>query len=98
MSKKQHVFGVIAVTVLGSSLAVAQDKGKKGPPPPMSFFVTSVGSGKGANLGGLAGADQLCQMRAASAGQRQKTGQAPLITPRPGGVTVRERLGSGPRH
>jgi hypothetical protein len=96
MSKKQHVLGVIAVTMLGSSLAVAQDKGKKGPPPPMSFFVTSVGSGKGANLGGLAGADQMCQMRAASAGAGNKTWHAYLSTQGPGAVNARDRIGSGP--
>ncbi len=37
----------------------------------MSFFVTSAGSGKGADLGGLAGADQHCQMLAQAAGGRQ---------------------------
>ena len=33
---------------------------------PMSFFVSSTGSGKGADLGGLAGADALCQKLTAS--------------------------------
>ena len=38
---------------------------------PMGFFVTSVGSGKGGDLGGIAGADQHCQMLAqAGAGTR----------------------------
>ena len=35
----------------------------------MSFFITSAGSGSGANLGGLAGADKLCQSLATAAGQ-----------------------------
>ena len=60
MTKSTFVFGT-TLLLLGSSLALAQDKGKKAPPPPMSFFVTSTGSGKGADLGGLAGADALCQ-------------------------------------
>ena len=42
----------------------------------MSFFITSSGSGKGADLGGLAGADRLCQERAASAGAGNKTWHA----------------------
>ena len=53
---------VIAVTIsvlLGSYLALAQNPPaqNQAPPQPMSFFVTSVGTGEGANLGGLAGAD-----------------------------------------
>ncbi len=63
-----------ATLLLGASLAFGQAKdGKgKGAPAPMSFFVTSVGSGKGADLGGLAGADQHCQMLAAAAGTRKQ--------------------------
>ena len=38
------------------------------PPQPMSFFVTSVGSGNGANLGGIAGADRHCQALATAVG------------------------------
>jgi hypothetical protein len=45
-----------------------QAKQEKAPPKPMSFFVTSVGLGKGADLGGLAGADQHCQMLAQTVG------------------------------
>jgi len=62
----------------------------------MSFFVTSAGSGKGANLGGVAGADQLCQMRAASAGAGNKTWHAYLSTQGPGAINARDRIGSGP--
>ena len=57
----KRIAGVATLCVLGSCLAIAQDRGgKKGPPPQMSFFVTSEGGGKGADLGGLAGADALC--------------------------------------
>ena len=47
----------------------------------MGFFITSTGSGKGADLGGLAGADALCQRLAAAAGAGGKTWRAYLSTP-----------------
>ncbi|MBV8167318.1 MAG: lectin, partial [Alphaproteobacteria bacterium] len=46
----------------------------------MSFFVTSVGSGKGADLGGLAGADKHCQALAQSVGAGKKRWHAYLST------------------
>jgi hypothetical protein len=48
---------------------------------PMSFFITSVGSGKGADLGGLAGADAHCQKLATAAGAGGKTWRAYLSVP-----------------
>jgi hypothetical protein len=66
------------------------------PPPPMSFFVTSVGPGKGANLGGLAGADAHCQSLAAAAGAGNRTWHAYLSTQGPSAVNARDRIGSGP--
>jgi len=81
------------------SHSLAQDKGKgkaKAPPPPMSFFVTSVGGGKGANLGGLKGADQHCQMLAAAAGAGDRNWVAYLSTQGPGAVNARDRIGKGP--
>ena len=63
---------------------------------PMSFFVTSVGNGDGANLGGLAGADAHCQTLAAAAGGGNKTWHAYLSTQGPGAVNARDRIGSGP--
>ena len=62
----------------------------------MSFFVTSVGSGKGADLGGLAGADQHCQALAQAAGAGGKTWRAYLSTQGSGAVNARDRIGSGP--
>jgi hypothetical protein len=63
----------------------------------MTFFVTSTGSGKGADLGGLAGADQLCQKLAGSAGAGGHTWRAYLsasgATP---AVNARDRIGRGP--
>lgn len=74
---------------------------------PMSFFISSTGSGQGANLGGLAGADALCQRLATAAGAGGKTWRAYLSLPgtfpsanAPGvnGVNARDRIGKGPWH
>jgi hypothetical protein len=62
----------------------------------MSFFVTSVGPGKGADLGGLAGADKHCQDLAKSAGAGAKTWHAYLSTQGAGAVNARDRIGKGP--
>jgi hypothetical protein len=62
----------------------------------MSFFVTSVGLGKGADLGGLAGADAHCQALAAKVGAGTKTWHAYLSTQGDNAVNARERIGKGP--
>lgn len=62
----------------------------------MSFFVTSVGLGKGGNLGGLAGADAHCQALASAVGAGNKTWRAYLSTQGPGGVNAKDRIGTGP--
>jgi hypothetical protein len=62
----------------------------------MSFFVTSAGPGKGADLGGLAGADKHCQQLAQSAGAGAKTWHAYLSTQGAGAVNARDRIGKGP--
>ncbi|AWC24735.1 hypothetical protein WHT83_12445 [Aminobacter sp. P9b] len=59
----------------------------------MSFFVTSAGLGKGANLGGLAGADAHCQSLAEAAGSTGKTWHAYLST---SDTDAKDRIGSGP--
>ncbi|MCA0276386.1 MAG: hypothetical protein LCH86_10305 [Proteobacteria bacterium] len=59
----------------------------------MSFFVTSVGSGKGANLGGLEGADAHCAGLAEAAGVTGKTWHAYLST---SDADARDRIGKGP--
>ncbi len=64
----------------------------------MSFFLTSVGSGDGANLGGLAGADRHCQSLASEVGAGGKTWRAYLSTQGQGAVNARERIGQGPWH
>jgi hypothetical protein len=70
----------------------------------MSFFISSTGSGKGGDLGGLSGADALCQRLAAAAGAGGKTWRAYLSTPPSiaqgsppvAAVHARDRIGSGP--
>src|ERR1041385_1022271 len=89
--------GIVVATMLlavGTIVLIAQQRG--GPPPPMSFFVTSVGKGDGANYGGLAGADAYCQMMAASAGRGSSTWHAYVSTQGAGAVNARDRIGNGP--
>ena len=62
----------------------------------MTFFVTSTGSGKGADFGGLAGADKHCQTLAAAAGAGGHTWHAYLSTQGSGAVNARDRIGKGP--
>jgi hypothetical protein len=97
-------FGGLSVAVLSSSyLLVAQQPppppGQPAPPPPpMSFFVASAGSGKGADLGGLAGADRICQTLGTAAGST-KTWHAYLSASAASGqpaVNARDRIGAGP--
>jgi hypothetical protein len=83
---------VAVVAFAGSGGAVAQESA-------MTFFVTSAGSGKGADLGGLEGADALCQTLAEKAGAGSKTWRAYLSTQEADGVAAvnaRDRIGSGP--
>jgi hypothetical protein len=62
----------------------------------MSFFVTSVGLGKGGDLGGLDGADRHCQSLAQAVGAGSKTWHAYLSTQGSGGVNAKDRIGNGP--
>src|SRR5438477_12549349 len=65
----------------------------------MTFFVTSVGKGNGADLGGLEGADAHCEALARAAGSTQINWRAYLSTTMPGGdagINARDRIGKGP--
>ena len=108
---------IVAAAVL-SGLSVSEvsaqgggggGRGGGGPQQPMGFFVTSVGVGDGANLGGLEGADRHCQQLAAAANPAagQRTWRAYLSVtgvPAQGGqpavatVNARDRIGYGPWH
>ncbi len=84
---------LLALAALSSSIpAQAQQSA-------MTFFVTSVGLGKGADLGGLEGADRHCQALAQAAGAGGRTWHAYLSTQAAGGaqaVNARDRIGRGP--
>jgi hypothetical protein len=62
----------------------------------MTFFITSAGTGNGANLGGLEGADAHCQTLAEAVGAAGRTWRAYLSTSGEGAVNVRDRIGAGP--
>ena len=95
MSRILHVGtgAALAVLVLGTAGAVQAQSSS------MSFFVTSAGSGKGADFGGLDGADKHCQSLAAAAGAGGKTWHAYLSTQAAGStaaVNAKDRIGNGP--
>src|SRR5687768_14510355 len=93
------ILSAIAVTFLGSAAGVLAQGAQ--PQPPMTFFVTSKTPTGTGNLGGLAGADQICQNLAAAAGAGNRTWHAYLSTEaRPGqpAVNARGRIGDGPWH
>ncbi len=84
---------VVAMAVLMPGILSAQSQ------EPMGFFITSVGPGDGANLGGLEGADQHCETLAQAAGTGNRTWRAYLSTLPAGGqpgVNARDRIGEGP--
>jgi hypothetical protein len=78
----------VAAAVAGATLVPAQAQDTS-----LSFFITSVGSGKGADLGGLDGADAHCARLAEAAGVNGKTWRAYLSTDQ---VNARDRIGTGP--
>ena len=86
--------GSIAVLALGACASMAPST----PQSKMTFFVTSANPGKGADLGGLAGADAHCQALATAAGAGKRTWHAYLATTANGQpqVNARDRIGSGP--
>lgn len=99
--KKISVFILIAavlIATLGVSVAFGQVFAQQG--HPMTFFVTSVGLGDGANLGGLEGADAHCQALAEEVGAGDRTWRAYLSTEASDerGASARDRIGVGPWH
>jgi hypothetical protein len=90
-NKNIITIGGIVLAALLSAEASAQ--GQTGP---MSFFLTSAGSGDGGNLGGLEGADAICEARAEAVGAGDRTWRAYLSTQGPNAVNARDRIGSGP--
>jgi hypothetical protein len=85
----------VAVGLLSLSWMASSQEQKSA----MTFFITSAGSGKGADLGGLAGADKICQSLAQAAGAGARTWRAYLsASPAEGrpAVNARDRIGRGP--
>ena len=91
-TKKTRLAFAFGITLAAAGCAM--DGGSGG--NPMSFFVTSVGTGKGADFGGIAGADRHCQSLAAAAGAGGKTWRAYLSTSGANAVNARDRIGKGP--
>ncbi len=99
MSRTMYV--AIIASVAAVTLAASDGRAQQPPPqaPDMTFFVTSAGLGKGADLGGLEGADRQCQTLAQNAGAGGKTWRAYLSTQAVDGATAvnaRDRIGAGP--
>jgi hypothetical protein len=88
--KKTVATGIAALALLAIAGAAHAQQAN------MTFFVTSAGPGKGADLGGLAGADRHCQTLAQAAGAGGKTWHAYLSTQGDGAVNARDRIGKGP--
>jgi Collagenase NC10 and Endostatin len=91
----------IIASVAAMMLVASAGRAQQPPPqaPNMTFFVTSAGLGKGADLGGLEGADRQCQSLAQAAGAGGKTWRAYLSTQAVDGATAvnaRDRIGAGP--
>ncbi len=94
MKKTTHLIA-IAVTATTALFAHADTP----PSGPMGFFITSVGPGNGADLGGLAGADAHCQKLASAVGAGARTWRAYLSTGWTSTtpvVNARDRIGKGP--
>ena len=99
--KRASLAVAVSIALLSVALpaTAAESKGKAKADegtPDMTFFITSTGSGKGADFGGLAGADKHCQSLATAAGAGKHTWYAYLSTTGPGGVNARDRIGKGP--
>jgi hypothetical protein len=100
MKTEMRLSTLASATLLTLGLATTA-QAQPAPPqsPNMTFFVTSAGPGKGADLGGLDGADRHCQTLAQGAGAGGKTWHAYLSTQATGGgqaVNARDRIGKGP--
>src|SRR5262245_58411292 len=89
--RQLFVLAAAAALALQSGAVFAQNK------TPLGFFITSVGSGDGANLGGIAGADAHCLKLASAVGAGNRTWRAYLSGTANGKqVSARDRIGAGP--
>src|SRR5881398_1111202 len=104
MKKTLGIVAATMVLVLGTlALIAGAPQAQKAAPQPMSFFITSVGKGDGANYGGLAGADAYCAQLAAASGAAAAAGRAwraylSAVGPDGKPIHARDRIGAGPWH
>jgi hypothetical protein len=103
--KTKHVLVPLALALFGGTAYAQQQPAPAGAPPapqpqgPMSFFVTSVGKGDGANLGGIAGADAHCKTLATAVGHGNAEWRAYMSVAAANGqaqINARDRIGKGP--
>jgi len=97
----KKMMGGLAAAMGLTTLAGCASAPPKPSPKDMTFFVTSAGTGKGGDLGGLEGADQHCAKLAKAVGAPDRTWRAYLSTQAPGlrdtnFVNARDRIGTGP--
>ncbi len=89
----------LAILAPAALLSLGLGAGAQAQESEMSFFITSVGPGNGADVGGLEGADAYCQQLADAAGAGEGTWRAYLSTQEAGGEAAenaRDRIGQGP--
>jgi hypothetical protein len=99
MSKLPATVSRLCFAVAAAGVVLAAAQAAHAQAANTSFFITSVGIGNGANLGGLAGADNHCQTLAQAAGAGGKTWHAYLSTQAADGKpgeNARDRIGKGP--
>src|SRR3954465_12489543 len=102
MSTLIRTVAALSALALVSSTAEAQNPAAP-PPAPMTFFITSVGKGDGANLGGLEGADAHCKALADAASAPLPAGRIwraylSAIGTDGKAINARDRIGAGPWH
>ena len=103
MWNAHRLFVGLSAVIASSTSAISQTPAPPQAPAPMSFFITSVGKGDGANLGGLAGADAHCNTLAQASGVQLAAGRAwraYLSATDTSGkpIHARDRIGAGPWH
>ncbi len=96
-TRKQVLTVALSAVFLSSAIFAVQSSHAADEQAPMTFFVTS--SNHDGNLGGLEGADAICQRLAEAAGSpATRTWRAYLSTQGANAVNARDRIGSGPWH
>jgi hypothetical protein len=90
-----RTLGLIVLAIAPLTAVLVDQASAQQPARPAGFFITSNASGTG-DVGGLAGADKICQQLAKATGGGNRTWRAYLSTTGQGGVNARDRIGNGP--